>query len=256
MRPLILLCYLFGSFASICAQTAEPAQPQVAGTPLPVTTSTTCSDSDNHKPPTVAWTVLPEKVVKDNFGQNVSHNYVAIDVTIRNNNCSNQLVVKTFVFKNIEDEDPDLTTDPDLVKGSIAKGHEVGMRNRIVSSIKTFGLIGTGAAGYFKTAGASATFNRGLTIFSDPFEKGIELIFPDTTVKYLANWDENQVFKNGFIVSPNTETRGRVFMPLDFVCEKIKAAQKSCRSGHRGRGPVYDPAAIKASLGHMRTFRL
>ena len=214
-----------------------------------------CAAADNGKAPSIAWTVLPEKVVRDNYGHNVSNNYIAIDVTVYNNNCSDQLLVKTFTFKNLShNDDPDLTTDPDLIKGSIVKGQEVGRRNRSVAAIKSMGLLATGSAGFFKAAGASATFNRGVTIFSDPFEKGIEMVFPDTTVKYLANWNTNTVFKNGFAVEPQSETRGQVFLPIDFVCQQLKADPKDCRSGHHFSGATYNPAAIKASLGRMSAF--
>lgn len=203
--------------------------------------------------PMIAWTVLPVKVVTDNYGHNVSNKYLAVDVLVHNNDSSAQLVIKGFHF-TVQQFDY-VSTDPPLVRGSIEKQQDVGARNRSLQVVKTIGLLATGSEGYFHVKGASANFNRGVSIFSDPFEKGLELIFPDTTVKYLANWDSNQVFKNGFIVDAGKELTGRIFLPLEIVCSKTfpnpPATNEVCRQGGFFRGARYDANQLKLRLGKV-----
>jgi hypothetical protein len=242
------------------AQTLS-TNPAAAPTTNPTTDNAAqpeCKDSEQKQHPIIAWTVLPSRVVRDNYGHNVSNKYIAIDVIVHNGNTCNQLVVKGFQFL-AKSSSPYVTTDPTLVKGSITKGQQVGFRNTAVQVIKTVGLIATGASGFFKDTGASATYNRGVTIFSDPFEKGIEMIFPDTTVTYLSNWDKDEVFKNGFVVDAGKDARGRIFMPIDVVCSRYYPnhdRQKGrCRAPRFGqRYPAYDADDIKATLGDMNVF--
>jgi hypothetical protein len=228
---------------------------------------TQCKADTDVKAPELAWTVLPPRVIRDNYGHNVSNKYIAIDVIVHNSYACNQLVVKgfRFVVKGTTDY---ATTDPTLVKGSIVKGQLVGTRNTVVQVVKTLGLIATGASGFFKSTGASATYNRGVTIFSNPFEKGIELIFPDTTVTYLSNWDKDEVFKSGFVVQAGKEVQGRLFMPIEVVCSEnyspekpndnssnLTARSKECRPPRWGeRYPTYDADTVKKNLGEMKVF--
>ena len=203
--------------------------------------------------PTIVWDVLPVKIVRDNYGHNVANKYVAIDILIHNNDSTSQLLIQGFSFTTNHVQY--VSNDPALVRGTIEKDQMVGFRNRAVQVIKTTGLIATGAEGYVHAASASANFNRGVSIFSDPFEKGIELIFPDTTVRYLANWDNNQVFKNGFVVDPGKEIRGRVFLGLEIVCSHhfpTKPANgEECSQGGFWVGAKYDPNQIKLRLGQI-----
>src|SRR5262249_31745062 len=155
------------------------------------------------EPPDLVWYVVPPKIVQDNYGHNVRNKFVMIDVTVKNICQESQIAILSFAIRPDHDDaywnghDPYKNTDPALVRGTIEKSQQVGLRNRAVQGVKTTGLIASGAAGYFKAAGPRANYNLGVDIFSNPFEKGIELIFPDTTIGYLNKWDQNQIFKNG-----------------------------------------------------------
>jgi hypothetical protein len=202
--------------------------------------------------PTITWDVLPVSVVRDNYGHNVAGKYIAIDVLIHNNDTNTQLLIRGFRF-NVNSVYY-ANTDPTLVRGTIQKGQMVGARNRSVQAIKTLGLIATGAGGYFHATSAAANYNRGVTIFSDPFEKGIELLFPDTTTTYLANWDKDPVLKNGFVVDPGKEENGRIFLPVELVCSPNfptpPAQGEKCDLGHFfRRNATYDANEIKHRLG-------
>jgi hypothetical protein len=121
----------------------------------------------------------------------------------------------------------------------------------MVRLIKVLGNLATGSAGFVKNVGASASYGRAVSIFSDPFEKGVEMIFPDTTVEYLTAWDKDEVFKNGFIVDAGKEVTGRIFIPVAVACEMAKAQGMTaqCKEGGWLQSATYDPVAIRNGLG-------
>ena len=192
---------------------------------------------------TIAWNVLPWKIVKDNFGHYVANKYVAVDVAV--NNCTDQtLILNAFQFHTQVVPGVtriDLTTDPKMVRGTLVKGQKTGIRNTGVHIIKSLGLIASGATGFFKNMGSSATYGRAVTLFSDPFEKGVELIFPDTIVTYLDNWEADEVFKKGFVVSPSQTVRGRVFMPI----QNLYPSPAKVKAKH------LDPSEVRQKLGKI-----
>jgi hypothetical protein len=231
---------------------ATPAAADVQKTRETIAALRTQSANIKAATPTIVWDVLPVSIVRDNYGHNVASKYVAIDVVIHNNDPTTQLLIRGFRF-NVKSVYY-ANTDPTLVRGTIEKGQMVGARNRSVQAIKTIGLIATGAGGYFHAPGPSANFNRAVAIFSDPFEKGIELIFPDTTVKYLANWDKDTVFKNGFVVDPGKDSPGRLFLPVELVCSpnfpEPPQTGEICELGSFfKRNARYDANLIKKRLG-------
>jgi hypothetical protein len=207
------------------------------------------------QPPEVAWYVLPPKVIRDNSGHYVSSKYIAIDITVHNMNSTDQINVQAFTFRGAAAADPNKNSDPKLVRGSIVKGQDTGARNTVVRVIKVVGNLVTGAGGFVKNPGASASYGRGVSIFSDPFEKGVELIVPDTTVAYLTAWDNEEVFKKGFIVDPGKEVTGRIFIPVSLACELLKAHQPPvtapCKEGGWLRSAQYDPLVIRDNLGPL-----
>lgn len=188
----------------------------------------------------VAWEVLPEIVVRDNYGRHVSSKYFAIDVAVHNPSDSDVLIVRAFQFANKETH---LNSDPRLVRGSLEKGQMTGRRNVAINTIKSMGLVAAGASGFFKNTGSSATYNRSVVMFSDPFEKGLEVIFPDTTIKYLSNWDSDKVFKDGFVVSAGDTGRGRIFVPIQALYPDYTKPK---------RGTQFDLNEVKERLGDMK----
>jgi hypothetical protein len=200
--------------------------------------------------PKVAWDVLPAKIVRDNYGHYVSSKYIAIDITVHNTNTSDQIIVRAFTFGPASG-DPYKNADPNLVRGSILKGQDTGARNTMVRLIKVLGNLATGSAGFVKNVGASASYGRAVSIFSDPFEKGVEMVFPDTTVDYLTAWDKDEVFKNGFIVDPGKEVTGRIFIPVRIACEMAELHPSECREGGWLQSATYDPVTLRRGLGKI-----
>ena len=53
-----------------------------------------------------------------------------------------------------------------------------------------------------------------------PLKSAFDLVLPDSIAVYLTNWDKDQAFKNGFIVSAGGSQRGRVFVPIEYIYPK------------------------------------
>jgi len=196
-QNMVILVFLACLWVSLLSAVARAqAQPQTeaqkkqealrTATPLELENALRANQASG-QPPEVAWYVVPPKIVRDNYGHYVSAKYTAIDITVHNMNSTDQINVQAFTFRGAVSADPYKNSDPNLVRGSIVKGQETGARNTLVRVIKVLGNLATGASGFVKNAGTSASYGRGVSIFSDPFEKGVELIVPDTTVTYLIS---------------------------------------------------------------------
>ena len=234
---MLLLVLAFSGWVSSSSAFGQPQNP---ATPPP---NANCP-ANSQGQVEIGWSVLPWKIVKDNFGHYVANKYFGVDLAIHNQStCA--LIVNTFIFyppgSNGDINGANLAVDPKLVRGSLEKGQLTGIRNIAVSAIKTTGLLATGASGFFKNVGSAASYNRGVAILSDPFEKGFELIFPDTTVKYLSNYDSDEVFKNGFVMSPGQTVKGRIFIPIGTV--DASYAKKKANS--------FDSTEVKDRLGKI-----
>ena len=188
----------------------------------------------------LAWSVVPCRTERDNYGRHVSDKYYVIDVSVFNRS-NGQIIIKTLTFTVQEDAvktQPEINLDPGLVRGSIEKGQLMGRRNMIVHTIEAVGNVAAGSEGFFKAAGASASYNRIVSIWTGPFDTGIKAIWPDTTVTYLNNWDKSDVYKKGIVVESNQEGRGIIFIPFEVL-----------QPGQKKLVPNYDPVKIKNLIG-------
>jgi len=171
----------------------------------------------------VAWGVLPRKVSSDNFGARVTKLYYPIQVVIGNNSGYDlQLASVQFKLPDTAALNENIPTDSYyMVRASLQREQLIGLRNTTVNVIKAIGPILTGSTVFFDGSTAAAlnhkTFFQGFTnVFSNPFEKGIELVFPDLTVQQLINLD-NHTLRDGIIIANNTQVRTIVFVNRDFL---------------------------------------
>lgn len=193
--------------------------------------TSTCAGTDCIE---VATQFLPYDIVRDNYGHFVADRYFAFDVAIANYKREKTLYIKAFVFAQKKNTaiSPFLNVDAKLVRGSIEKGQLVGRRNVTIEVLKTVGTVASGLSGFFKVAESAAAAGRIIAAYNGPAITGIGIIVPDTTVKYLNNWDQDQVLKNGFVVGGNETQRGRVFLPIEALfpdfrkgCPHVKAKE-------------------------------
>lgn len=99
-----------------------------------------------------------------------------------------------------------------MSRGSVEHGQFWSRRSLILNFVKAAGPFLVGFTPFFHVLNHRNNFSQGVNIFSDPFEKGIELVFPDETVRQLQRLDE-QMLRDGLTVLNNQQIRTRAFIP-------------------------------------------
>ncbi len=211
--------------------------------------------------PTVdlAWEVLPRRTASDNFGARISKLYYPIEVVIGNNSGYDlQIAAVQFKLPNSDLKNNVPSDSYYIVRSSLQREQLIGARNTTVNIIKAIGPILTGSAVFFSGSTLAAMHHKnifqGITdIFSNPFEKGIELIVPDQTVQQLINLD-NHTLRDGMIIPNNTQVRSIVFVNRDLLQRSVggdKAAlEKLGNTGKFGRNG-YDQQTVMRKLGSL-----
>lgn len=183
------------------------------------------------------WNVETKQTVDDNFGHYIAARYYVAELLL--NNQLKQSIIVTGVGFNVKDDGNFIqiaATDPQTIKGILLKNNLVGRGARIKNVIAMTGLMLTGASGFFKTAGAAATYNRTINIFNDPFQKGLGLVSPNTIVTYLETINQD-IFKTGLVLAPGSMGYLRVFVDKNnvFPPSKLKTLTK------QQKDELYDP---------------
>jgi len=209
----------------------------------------------------VGWSVLPAKVVRDNYGHYVSRKYFAVDIAVYNRT-ANQLIVNAFEFHRKVSpgstqqrdeqrqeaktkEDRTLSTDPALVRGSLQKGQIAGWRHILVGALQLVAYGGPSAAPFFKNVNRKSNYQTGIALANAILKGFDENIFPDTILTYLRNWDKDEVFKKGFVIAGGESARGRIFLPIELIYPRSDTKYKEAVKGK------YDPTAVKLDLNSL-----
>ena len=216
----------------------------------------------------VMWSVMPKKIVGDNFGSSIAHKYYAIEIIIGNNSAYNlQLVSVGFeppsdqeiegllqrnaknkagitvtgrnqraitqqVLKPVaqppivlrtENEIPGSekksllpTSSYKITRGSLEARQLFDRRTLILSTITALGPIFTGFTPYFHNVNHRSNFSEAINIFSNPLEKGLELVWPDPRGRQRDRFDD-QVLRDGLIIKNNTQVRTLAFFPKELL---------------------------------------
>lgn len=199
----------------------------------------------------IGWSVMPSKIVRDNYGQYVTNKYFGIEVAIANRT-QKSIIVTALEF--CHDGLRDVSEDPPMVRGSLQKGEIAGHRNRISSTIQAIGGLASPSAAFFKNQIHRGTFSAGAALFT-PLKSAWDLIAPNTLLTYLDNWDKDEVFKKGFIVPAGGERRGRVFLPIEQIYPRqLQGAKTNPEAHEKWRQATkgnYDPSEIKRRIGAL-----
>src|SRR5262249_48619318 len=106
------------------------------------------------------------------------------------------------------------------------------------------GQLLTGATVFFQGSTAAAlnhkkNFQGFVNVFSNPFEKGFALVFPDKTVNQLVQLD-NQTLRDAAIVPNNTQQRTLVFLNRDMLQQRPIPSQilKDWKASSQGKKPT------------------
>lgn len=216
----------------------------------------------------IGWSVLPPKVLRDNYGHYVVDKYFGLDVAIANrsqgtngSNTGTSVIVSALEFCPTGNVVKDVSADPTLVRGSLQKGELTGKRADVSNTIQAIGTIMAPAAPFFKNALHRATYSTGASMLS-PIKSAFDLVWPDTIATYLTNWDKDQVFKQGFVVAAGQSERGRVFIPIEYIYPRPGKNPGKNSQGYAAweakriaweiaSSGKYDPEAVKKVIGSV-----
>ena len=198
------------------------------------------------------WSVLPDGIIKDNFGSKTAKNYYGIQVVI-GNNTGFDLQIVSMGFKTtlkIPELDAELAEgqhakslaslnlksglatdsatgseaskkirtfeipvlDHRLVRGTIEKEQVFGKRAKALGFVTGIGTLTTGFLPFFRAVGPRANFSSFTSLLNGNFKEGFGLTIPDLTVRQLSRL-ENQVMHDELIVPNNSQERTVVFLP-------------------------------------------
>lgn len=187
----------------------------------------------------VMWKVVPSKNVSDNFGHKVSKQYYCIEIVIGNNSQYDlQIASVGFRLKARTQEGAKAgakaggqivtnkvpTNSYRMTRATLEKDEQFSTRNVVLGLVKALGPVLTGITPFFHNVNHSNNFSQGINILSNPFEKGIEAVFPDSTIRQLGHLDD-QMLRDGLIVHNNLHVRTLAFFPKDFL--QLDAADKN-----------------------------
>ncbi len=198
----------------------------------------------------IGWSVLPSNVVRDNYGKYVMNKFFGLDIAVSNRS-TQSVVIAALEF--CHDELRDVSADPTLVRGSLQEGQLTGARTLVSDTIQGVGSVVSPLAPFFKVVAHRATFSTGAALFS-PLQSAFDLIVPDTTATYLSNWDKDQVFKSGFVVTAGGSQRGRVFIPIEYIYPKPMNGQGSAQASqdwHNATSGRYNSEVVKRAIGSL-----
>ena len=208
----------------------------------------------------VAWKILPRRVVTDNFGSRIAKLYFAVQAVVGNNS-GYDIQVSSIFFRLPETAglSAPIPTDPyHIVRGTLDREHEVGIRNTSINLIKAVGPVLVGSGVFFGGATA-ASLNHGLlysrivNLFTNPFEKGFEIAFPDKTANQMVALD-NQALRDTALISNDSQQTLLVFVSRDVLLPAkngTAAAGSRRRALRRGIRADFDLIAVMRELGEM-----
>jgi hypothetical protein len=181
----------------------------------------------------IFWKVLPRHVTSHSFGRAFTDLHFAIEVVIGNDS-GYDLQIAAIGFEPPVPLDAPIPTDAyNITRATLEREQQTGRRALIVNSIKALGPILTASGVFFKSAGASSTWKDSVGVFSNPLEKGLELVYPDKTVRQLIALD-NRSLRDSVIVSNNISQRILVFISRELVeCRKRDTVSKKGDSGSK-----------------------
>jgi hypothetical protein len=213
----------------------------------------------------VMWSVLPDRVVHDNFGAKVATEYFCIDAVIGNDS-GYDLQIASIGFTV-----PTLSPDPKnpryrvpntgyrVVRGTLQRRELLSPRNLILNGIKVAGPLLTGFLPFFHNMVHTTNFSEFINIISNPLEKGFEQAVPDT-VPFQVNRLDDQTFRDDIatrtVIPNNIQTRITTFVPKELLfpggkggfMNRRKPAEKSETVPSANR---YNPGDVMRLLGDI-----
>jgi hypothetical protein len=229
----------------------------------------------------VMWGVLPDEIVKENFGSKAAKHYYGIQVAIGNNTGFDLQVVSMGFNTTLKMPETGLAAhrttssngdgsagkpsdansnakpgplnypaenflipaiDHRLVRGTIEKEQAFGKRAKALGFITGIGTLSSGFLPFFHALSAKANFSTFTSILNGQFREGFNTAVPDLTIRQL-NRLENTVMHDQLIISNNGQERTVIFVPKGIFDIDSEAGDK--------KQPQLNPAQVKKILGEL-----
>jgi len=199
----------------------------------------------------VMWDVVSQSIVGDNFGRAIRKNFYAVEIAIGNNTGYDlQIASVGFEGVKVKSRDHDATeltvdhvvpsTGFRMSRGTSERAKELYPRTLALNSIRALGPVLTGFTPFLRNVNHRSNFAEGVNIFSNPFEKGVEIVWPDLSLEEL-NRLQDSVLRDDIttrtVVPNNTQVRTLVLIPKDLL--NLSGTERD------------DPAKVMQHLGRL-----
>jgi hypothetical protein len=178
------------------------------------------------------------KGAKDVFGRRVADAYYAVAVSLGNNTGFDLQVNKIGFVTSIPMQAPDLdpktqrpvldangklkthtelleitAIDRPLIRSSIEKEQNFGVRALALNLLGGVGTLTTGFLPFFHALGPRANFSSFTSVINGQLKDGFVQSVPDLTIRHLNRLDSSLVMDQDFVLPNNSERNTVVFVP-------------------------------------------
>ncbi len=176
------------------------------------------------------------KGAKDVFGRRVADHYYAVVLGLGNNTGYDLQInkigfrttrtIEVPVYKNGElmleaDGKPQMrrelmaitAIDRSLVRSSIERDQNFGIRALALNLIGGVGTLTTGFLPFFHALGPRANFSSFSSVLNGNLKDGFTMAVPDLTIRHLSRLDNSLVMDQDFMLPNNSERNTVVFVP-------------------------------------------
>ncbi|HUQ32899.1 MAG TPA: carboxypeptidase-like regulatory domain-containing protein [Pyrinomonadaceae bacterium] len=207
----------------------------------------------------VMWSVMPQSVTHDNFGNKIKKQFYGIEVVIGNDSGYDLELASVGFDLNASGLKPgngglDLeglagsripTSGYRVTRASLQRRQQLNVRNITLNILKALGPVLTGFTPFFHNINHTNNFVEGVNVLTNPIEKGFEFVWPDLTVGQLANLEDQALRDNSItrtVVKNNTQVRFVVFVPKDLINNSAEPDERKWRD---------KPLEVMKRLGRM-----
>ncbi|HKB67512.1 MAG TPA: carboxypeptidase-like regulatory domain-containing protein [Pyrinomonadaceae bacterium] len=167
------------------------------------------------------WAVVPDKIVRHNFGSAVSKHFYEIEVVIGNDSGYDlQLSGVGFTLPALGGQYRIPSSGYRTVRGSMEGLGEYSARKLTIASLKNLPAVLSAFLPFFHVPNRKANFSTVINLIN-PFEKGLEDVWPDllpTRLDRLADQTYRDDVSTKTIIPNNVQARIITFVPKKLVC--------------------------------------
>ncbi|MGI8839163.1 MAG: hypothetical protein ACR2H4_21365 [Pyrinomonadaceae bacterium] len=150
-----------------------------------------------------SWSVVPPRIVGDNFGRTIMHDYYCVEVAIDNHSDSD-IALGSLSFQP-EGLAAIPTSAYPIVQGSLARRKLTHPRAITVAAIDAMGSLLTGFNPFFHNINHAKNYSQFIDILSNPLAKGVASVWKDSYPDEMARFEAN-VLKDDKIITKDAKT--------------------------------------------------